>query len=64
LELREPIYNLKHLSGRKYSFDKITQSSEGNNVLPDPVSNQDGFLSRDTCFPSTEVDRPVWRQRA
>jgi hypothetical protein len=36
--------------GRQYSFQKLTQFSLGNNVLDAPISNIDGFLSRDTVF--------------
>jgi hypothetical protein len=38
---------------RKYSFEKVTQFSLGNNALDVPASNTDDFLSRDTCVPST-----------
>jgi hypothetical protein len=32
--------------GTKYSFQKLTQFSQGNNVLDAPPSNIDGFVSR------------------
>jgi hypothetical protein len=32
-----------------YSFQKVTQFSQGYNVQDAPASNTDGFLSRDTC---------------
>jgi hypothetical protein len=33
----------------KYSFEKLIQFSQGNNVLDAPTSNPNGSLSRDTC---------------
>jgi hypothetical protein len=50
LEQREPISTLKQTSGRKYSFQKLTQLSQGTNVLDASASNTYGFLSRDTVF--------------
>jgi hypothetical protein len=49
----QPISTLKLLSCRKYSCQKLTQFSQGNNVLDVPASNADGFLSRGTCVSST-----------
>jgi hypothetical protein len=37
-------------SCRKFSFQKLTQFSQGNNVLDVAASNTDAFLWRDTCF--------------
>jgi hypothetical protein len=34
-------------------LSKITQFSQGNNVLGDSASNIDGFVWRDTCLSST-----------
>jgi hypothetical protein len=45
LQERELISTLKHLSCRKYSFEKLPQFSQGNNVLDAPPSNMDDFLS-------------------
>jgi hypothetical protein len=44
---------LKIMIFRKYSFQKLTQFTLGNNALGVPSSNMDGFLSRDSCVPST-----------
>jgi hypothetical protein len=33
-----------------YSFQNITQFSQGTNVQDAAASNMDGFLSRDMCF--------------
>jgi hypothetical protein len=57
LEQTEPISTFKILSCRKYSFQKLTQFSQGNNVLENPASNTDGFLSRHTCISSTQLNR-------
>jgi hypothetical protein len=43
LEQTEGITTLKHVSYRKYSFQKLTQSSQGNNLLHAHTSNTDGF---------------------
>jgi hypothetical protein len=44
LEQTEPVSTLKHISCWKYSFQKLTQFSQENNVLDAPASNNDGFL--------------------
>jgi hypothetical protein len=44
LEQTEPISTLKYLSGSMYSTQKLTQFSQGYNVLDSPASNTDGFL--------------------
>jgi hypothetical protein len=51
---------MKKLRCRKYSFQTLTQLSQGNNLLDAPASNTDGFLSRDTCDSSTQLKRPIW----
>jgi hypothetical protein len=38
---------------RKHSLQKLTQFSQGKNVVDAPASNIDGFLSRDTRVSST-----------
>jgi hypothetical protein len=53
LNQTELIANLKVLGFRKYSYPKLTQFSQANNVLDAPASNTDGFLSRNTCLSST-----------
>jgi hypothetical protein len=45
----KPFSSLKILICRKYSFQKLTQFSQGSNVRGDVASNIDGFLWRDTC---------------
>jgi hypothetical protein len=44
LEKTEPISTLKHLSYRKYSFQKLNRLSQGNNMQDGVVSNIDDFL--------------------
>jgi hypothetical protein len=63
-QLNRPISNellstLKNLSCRKYSFTRLTQFSQGNNVLDDTCCNIDFFLSRDSCVSSTQMNRPI-----
>jgi hypothetical protein len=48
-EQSEGISTLKTLIGSQYSFLKVTQFSQENNVLDVPASNFDCCLSRDTC---------------
>jgi hypothetical protein len=49
MEQNVPLSPLKTLIGRQYSFQKLSQFSQGNNVLDAPPSNIDGFLARNTC---------------
>jgi hypothetical protein len=41
---REPISTLKILTCRKYSIQKLTKFSQGNNMLDAAASDIDGFL--------------------
>jgi hypothetical protein len=59
MKRNEPFYILKTMICRKYSFQKLTQLSQGNNVLDVPASNTDGFLLKDTCVSSTQLNRPI-----
>jgi hypothetical protein len=59
LEQTEPISTLKNLSCRKYSFQKLCQFSQGNNVLDAPASNTSGFITRDTYVSSPQLNRPI-----
>jgi hypothetical protein len=43
----------------KYSSQKLTQFSQCNNVLHAPATQYNGFLSRDTCISSTQLNRPI-----
>jgi hypothetical protein len=65
-------HQLKHLSCRKYSFQKETQFSKANyvlyasaNILLDAVSsNLDGGHSSDKCVSSTQLNRNIWRKQS
>jgi hypothetical protein len=46
----------------KYSFQKLMQFSQGNNVLEVPASNTGSVLSRDTFISSTQGYKPVWKK--
>jgi hypothetical protein len=63
-EQNKPSPNVKIVIFRKYSFERLIQSSQGNNALDPAASNTDGFLQRDTCIPSTLPNRPTWSNRA
>jgi hypothetical protein len=43
---------------RVHSFQKLTEFSEGRTGLDVLASNIDGFLWRDTCVSSTQLNRP------
>jgi hypothetical protein len=62
LEQRDPIYTLQTVTCRKYSFQKLIQYAQEINVLDAPASNTDGFLLRDACVSSTELNSPIWNQ--
>jgi hypothetical protein len=44
---------LKDHGCKKYSFPKLMQFTQENNVLGAPASNMDGFPLRNTCVSST-----------
>jgi hypothetical protein len=62
LEQIESISMLKYPRCRKYSFQKLTQSSHGNNMLDAPACNTDGFLLRYTCVSSPQLNSPIWNK--
>jgi hypothetical protein len=47
LGVRESRSTLKNPRCKKYSFHKLTQSSQGKSVLDATASNTSGFLSRE-----------------
>jgi hypothetical protein len=47
---------------RQYSFPHLTQFTQRNKVLDALASNLDGFLSRDTCVSSTQLNRAIWNK--
>jgi hypothetical protein len=59
---KEPISTLKKLSWRKYSCHKFSQFLHGINVLHGAASSVGGFLWTNTCFSSTQLNRPVWNK--
>jgi hypothetical protein len=61
LEQTQAISSLKHLGCRKYSFQKLNQFSQGNNVLDAPASTTNVLL-RDIFFNLT--DRSVCNKKA
>jgi hypothetical protein len=48
----------------KYSFPKLTQLSQGRNVLDAPASTSDGGLWTDTCVSSTQLNKPIWNKQS
>jgi hypothetical protein len=54
--------HLEYMIHRKYSFQKITQFSQGNRALDVSASNLHGFLWKDTCVSSTQLNSPVWNK--
>jgi hypothetical protein len=63
LEQNETFSTLKTMICRKYSFEKLTQFSQGNNVLDAAASHIHGFLWRDTCVSSTQLNSPIWTNK-
>jgi hypothetical protein len=43
-------------------LSNLTQCTQGNNVLDAATSNIGGFLWRDTCVSSTQLNRPIWNK--
>jgi hypothetical protein len=64
LEQTEPISTLKHLGGRKYSFQKLNRFSQENNMQDGAESNIHGFLWRDVCISLTQLNRPIWSKQS
>jgi hypothetical protein len=60
LQQIETFSNLKNLSSKKYSFQYLSQFSQGNNVLEVAASNIGVFLRRDTSVSSTLLNKPIW----
>jgi hypothetical protein len=48
------------MTSREYSFQKMTQFLQGNNVLNAAASNLDPFLWRDTCVSPTQLNSTFW----
>jgi hypothetical protein len=63
-EQTEPISTLRTMSFKKYSFPKLTQFSQGKNVLDAPASTSDGGLWTDTCVSSTQLNKPIWNKHS
>jgi hypothetical protein len=57
------ISGLKYLSCRKYSFGKLSEFSKVKNVQDDPESNIHGFLWRDICVSSHQLNMPTWNKQ-
>jgi hypothetical protein len=60
-EHTKPISPMKTMICRKYFCLTLNQFSQSKNVLDAPDSNTDGFLSRDACVSSTQLNRSFWR---
>jgi hypothetical protein len=60
----EPFSNLKTLICRMYSYQKLTQFSQGNNVLNSDTSNRDVFLWISINVPSTQLNSPTWNKQS
>jgi hypothetical protein len=56
LEQTQPNVRLNNLSSSKFSSQKLIQFSLRNNVLDDPASSTDDFLSIDTYISSTMLN--------
>jgi hypothetical protein len=61
--LNNPIWSKQSLFERKFSFQKLTRFSFGNNVLDAKASNKAGCLWRDICISLTQLNRTVETNR-
>jgi hypothetical protein len=52
------------MNSKSYSFQKVTQLPQGNNVLDAPETNKNGFLWRDSCLISTQKTISIWKKKA
>jgi hypothetical protein len=64
LEQRQPVSTLKNLSCRKYSFQKLTQLSQGNNVLDAPAYDTNDFLGEIRLFCQLSWICLFWTKKA
>jgi hypothetical protein len=55
-ETKRASLHLENRVCRKYSFQKLTQVSQANNVLDTPASNTDVFIWRDTRVSSAVLN--------
>jgi hypothetical protein len=60
-EQTQPITTLETMVCRKYSFQRVSEFSQGNNLLEAAASNMDGFLWRDTFVSSSQLNRAICR---
>jgi hypothetical protein len=59
-----PLSSFKIVIYRQYSFQKLTEFSQGYNALDANVSNVHEILSRDICVSSTSVNKPIWSKES
>jgi hypothetical protein len=58
------ILHLEIMIWRKYSFETLSQLSQGNNAACAAASCIDGFLWRSTGIFSTQLNRPIWSKQS
>ena len=54
--------SLKIAIQRKFSFRKLMQFSQENNVVEAPGCNTDGLILKDTCLFSIKLNMPIWNK--
>jgi hypothetical protein len=64
LEKSEPLFTIKILIYRKYSFQTRIQFSQVNHVVDSPASSSHGFLLEDTCVSSSQPIGPFGANNA
>ena len=64
LEKNESFSTLKTMICRKCSLQNLTQLSQGNHVLHEPVSKTDGCPWKDTCVSSTSLNVPLGSKKS
>jgi hypothetical protein len=55
---------MKIMICQKYSFQKLTEFSQGDNVVDAVAAKIDGYLWGDTCVSSTQRNRPIWSKQS
>jgi hypothetical protein len=62
LKQNQPFSKTTTMIYRKYSFQKLTQFTQGYNVQDAAAFNTDCFLLTRTCVSSTQESSPIWNK--
>jgi hypothetical protein len=62
MKQNEHFSTLKSTICKKYSFQKLTEFSQGKDVLNTAASNIHLLFCRGTYVSATQLNRPIWRK--